>query len=208
VKRNIGWILVALLLLVAIAFNETRANGNSKGDTEAVAELIGGDNKNLALAQSLGDVDLGRAAECVVTEQYGFIIWQRQNWKYDPWCIAGLLDEQGKFTEAAQMRCFHKQTAKLYGTNCIAILTFSAAKKTSVPIFEAVEEPVEENDDDAERRYSALTERLDKMDASRAANVRRYNRDQAAEKKANEDFYDGYIEKFEVMQQQEQPDNE
>ncbi len=192
------------------------------------AELIGGDqsvsvkgSKSLALVQSLGDVDLGRAADCVVTEQYGIIIWQRQNWKYDPWCIAKILDEQGKHYEAAQMRCSNKPTAKLYGNNCIATLTFSAPARTSAPISEPAVIVVEENDDDAEREaeyHQALTERMDKMDANRAANVRRYNRDQAAQKKADEDFYGAYIEKFEIIQQteksdicctiEEQPDNE
>jgi len=193
-----------VLIVLEIAYGDDR----SGAEANAVAELVGGDNvsknSSLALAQSLGDVDLGRATDCVVTEQYGIIIWQRQNWKYDPWCLAGILDRQGKHYEGGVMRCSHAQTAKLYGANCIETLTFSAPENTDAPVFE----PVEENDDDAERRYSALTERLDKMDASRAANVRRYNRDQAEQKQADEDFYETYIEKFEVIQQQGLADNE
>lgn len=203
--------MVILVLILAPVWANGNGGSSDDADTSAVAELIGGDNisknSSLALAQSLGDVDLGRAAQCVVTEQYGIIIWQRQNWEYDPWCIAGLLDEQGKHTEAAMMRCFHKPTAKLYGANCVAILTFTNPVK-SKPV-EAAVIMIEEDDDDAEReaRYSTLAERLDAMDAARAANVRRYNRDQAElqrEEVTRKVKAQGYLDRLPLPQQIEE----
>ncbi len=166
-----------LLLLPVLAFangDDDDCRGHSCNDSDTIVELISGDqvskNTSLALAQSLGDVDLGRAAQCVVTEQYGIIIWQRQNWEYDPWCIAGILDEQGKYVEAAQMRCFHKPTSKLYGDRCVEILTFSAPKETNNPIFEPVIVMVEDNDD--EERAQEFEKRLARIEAGNRAAAR------------------------------------
>lgn len=180
-----------LLLLPVLAFAD-------RTDIEIENKVITGDvtseNSTLALAQSLGDVDIGRAAECVITEQYGIIIWQRQNWEYDPWCIAGILDEQGKHYEAAQMRCFHKPTLKLYGDQCIEILTFDSPPPVIPSLTNS--EPEEKDDDEAraqqQEEIDTIENRLAKIEAgnratAKAAQRRRDYAQQTLEKVRNYD---------------------
>ncbi len=180
---------------------EAEAEANADAAASAVAELIGGDqiskHTSISLAQSLGDVDLGRAAECVITEQYGIIIWQRQNWEYDPWCIARILDGQGKHYEAAQMRCFHKPTSKLYGDRCIETLTFDPPPE---PPPAALEDPrafkyleaEEVLHDEQQEEMESIESRLARIEAgnraaARAAQQRRDYAQQTLDKVRNHD---------------------
>lgn len=180
-------ILLTLLLLPVLAFAKAddppgHGHGHDGGEVSVENIALGGEqvikNTALGLSQSLGDVDLGRAAECVITEQYGLIIWQRQNWEYDPWCIARILDGQGKHYEAAQMRCSHKPTAKLFRNDCVDTLTFSTQIMQAPPALEPVKEPIilDKDEDEDKIRYSALLQRVEEIEEYRQTAVLQYNR--------------------------------
>ena len=93
--------VLVLLAVVSEAF---------AGEIVQINKQTGGDvavdgGSTWAFSHGLGDTDLGRGAACVVTTQWGTIIWSRQNFHYDLLCISGQLDAQGKHEEAALLRC-------------------------------------------------------------------------------------------------------
>lgn len=85
------------------------AIGNVVGDT-----IVGGDSvRALGLSNALGDVDIG---DCVVTTQYGIIIFSRQGYHYNLWCMATQLDATGNHEAAAKLRCGIKKIRKTWPT--------------------------------------------------------------------------------------------
>ena len=134
--------LVIVLFLTAPAWSDDKKHhNNSSGDVSVDASnIVKGDSaSSLALGQSLGDVDLGRATDCVVTKQFGIIIYQRQSFGYDPYCIARDLDQQGKYEAAAKMRCTDKETAKLYGEDCLSVMNYKPREQTTTHVEESTE---------------------------------------------------------------------
>ncbi len=218
----VGIILGLFLLgIFGIAYGQHECQGGHNcnddggivgGDISIANELAGsdGDFTSIALGQSLGDVDI---AGCIVTTQWGIIIYQRQGFVYDVFCLADRLDQAGKYAEAAEMRCLHKIPRKLYAERCLSVMNFEPPESDEPPtpptdraqgLVRAQEE--EEHDD----RLDRLEERLDQDAAAR----RTYARQAAAEKKAEEqrasDAFSAYkaVQQMEEPQQQEEPPNE
>ena len=158
------WYVIGLVLAAGLLYAD---EDRPKVDVDMISE-----NSSLALAQSLGDVDIGRAAECIITEQYGILVWQRQYTKYDEWCLAGILDRQGKPEAAAIMRCSDKATKKLYGAHCESILKFAShnpGPPASTTDYVEVEE-AEMYRQEVEQKQESVEDRLDRIEAaSRAA---------------------------------------
>lgn len=155
--------------------------------------------------------------DCIATHAILFGLWQGTH--VNKPCIADNMDARGQYDAAAKLRCSMWSYKRIYGRGqkCIDAIIVSAPDLGTEPDPEPELEPVvppdeeEEEEEDAAtiHAYVDINARLDAMDAARAANVKRYNRDKAAQKQADEDFYRGYIEKFEQVQQQEGPaDNE
>lgn len=132
----------------ALAQHECQGGHNCDG--EAILD-IGGD-RVLALSNSLGGVDI---SGCVVTKQRSYlIIFSHQFYEYEPWCLAGILDENSKYKEAAIMRCTDKETAKIYGDDCTTVLNFEP--------FEIPEpKPTNEWDNDWEEKYVAQQQEIE-----------------------------------------------
>ena len=175
------------------------ATASSLSDSTSAASAVGGDqtSRALALSQSLGDVDI---EGCVVTEQWGIIVYQRQNWDYDPWCLAAILDQQGLHKEAAQMRCSDKDTEKLYGKEtCIKTLTFlptsyspAIVATPNQPVATQQEDCCNEDEDEDEvdkhhQQIEALTNRLDKYESDRQSSANAYRRQQQQQQEQYEE---------------------
>lgn len=175
------------------------ATASSLSDSTSAASAVGGDqtSRALALSQSLGDVDI---EGCVVTEQWGIIVYQRQNWDYDPWCLAAILDQQGLHKEAAQMRCSDKDTEKLYGKEtCIKTLTFlptsyspAIVATPNQPVATQQEDCCNEDEDEDEvdkhhQQIEALTNRLDKYESDRQSSANAYRRQQQQQQQQYEE---------------------
>ena len=127
--KRVSFLLVigAMLVVIFIVF-EVRAQHECQGGHNCNDDIVGpptvidsDDSQFLALSNSLGDVEI---SGCVITKQFSIIVWARQSWEYDPWCLAEALDRQGKHEYAAKMRCTDKKTAKIYGDDCITVLNF------------------------------------------------------------------------------------
>ena len=171
------------------------ATASSLSDSTSAASAVGGDqtSRALALSQSLGDVDI---EGCVVTEQWGIIVYQRQNWDYDPWCLAAILDQQGLHKEAAQMRCSDKDTEKLYGKEtCIKTLTFlptsyspAIVATPNQPVATQQEDCCNEDEvDEHHQQIEALTNRLDKYESDRQSSANAYRRQQQQQQEQYEE---------------------
>ena len=172
------------------------ASATALSDSTSTASITGGDQiisggDAIGLAQSLGDVDI---EGCVVTEQWGIIVYQRQNWDYDPWCLAAILDQQGKHLDAAKMRCSDKDTEKIYGDECMRVMTFSPAIAPSAVATpnQAVDRDDEEGDeiDEHHQQIKVLTDRLDKYESDRQNSVNAYRRQQQIQQQQYEEVYE------------------
>lgn len=180
-------LLLALLVPgLAVADDDHGGAGTLSSSTETVANLAGGDHSTIALSQgSLGDVDI---YGCLGSSQFSvFIFFAKQKLEIDPLCVADGYDKAGKYNLAAQLRCQVPLVAGLdyTGTNCIAANTFSDPEPQAVAAAH-VEEDEARDQEQAEKLvqqaldFTALTKRIDQVEASRRANARRA-RQQAAE---------------------------
>jgi hypothetical protein len=72
------------------------------------------ESRALALANSLGDVDIAGAGACLGSEQFGTPLFSRQWLELNGWCAALWYDSQGMHDAAARMRCTVKEIRALY----------------------------------------------------------------------------------------------
>lgn len=223
--------LIIILALSAVVFTNSRASG--RDDSSASAEADADANATAdaaadAIASATGGMATGGSAtvnnnaralslsgsgmeirDCIATHAILFGLWQGTH--INKPCVADRLDAVGKHEEAAQMRCSMHSFKRVFGRgqSCIdAIILTTLPEPAPAPAAPLVMVPPDDDeaDDEAGRVHDDISARLDAMDAARAANIRRYNRDRAAQKQANADFYEGYIEKFEVIQRIEKSD--
>lgn len=165
------------------------ADAKSLSDATSMSSVTGGDQvisggDTFAASHGLGDVDI---EGCIVTKQWGSFIISHQYYDYDVFCIADKLDTQGRHHAAAVVRCTDKDMQKLFGDKCIPTWTFKApAPPVITTPNQGDEAPTSDEDNwddddgpDHEDAYEALLERVAKIEREKAANVRRYNRDQA-----------------------------
>lgn len=216
-------LLIALTLTLSLAMVSSRADdGHGRGhghdhhddggsvivDVNANAASTGGaatvNNNARALSLSGSGMEI---RDCIATHAILFGLWQGTH--INKPCVADRLDAVGKHEEAAQMRCSMHSFKRVFGRgqSCIdAVILTALPEPEPAPATPIVMVPPDDDelDDEKGRVHDDISARLDAMDAARAANIRRYNRDKVAQKKADEAFYEGYIEKFEIMQQTEE----
>jgi len=127
-KRVSFWLIIGVMLVIIFIVFEIRAQqdhrcqgGHNCPDGEVATVLTGDEFRAFSLSQSLGGVDV---SGCIVTTQWGIIIYQRQGYKYDVFCLARELDAVRKYADAASMRCLHKIPTKLYGERCLSVMNF------------------------------------------------------------------------------------
>jgi len=178
-KRISFWLVIAVMLVVIFIVFDIRAQQNHEcqggrncndGTVGTASDVIigGDDSQFLALSNSLGDVEI---SGCVITKQFSIIVWARQSWEYDPWCLADKLDAKGQYEYAAKMRCTDKKTAKIYGDDCITVLNFKPPEPNPL---KALVGQVPDTDD----RYDELLERLDKYENEQQEANRSYTAQQ------------------------------
>lgn len=213
-RTSLILILIVVAMVAAIAFTESRASGSERdnssssadasADAASIASAVatGGvsdavvNSSTRAYAFSGGDMDI---RDCIATHAVLFGLWQGTH--INKPCVALRMDAVGKYEEAAKMRCSMHSFKRVFGRGqkCIDAVILSEPPEPPEP--PVVYEEDDDDDDEDDREYADISARLDAMDAARAANVKRYNQDKAARKRADEEFYEGYIEKFEIMQQ-------
>ena len=152
----------------AIAQHECQGGHNCNDDTVSTpSEAIIGDSRLLALSNSLGGVDV---SGCIITKQWSIVVFARQHYEYDPWCLAGILDENGKYVEATTMRCTDKETAKIYGEDCTVVLNFEPAEPQGL---------VRDDDWDWEEKYLAQQQEIEMVREESASRVAATTRKQS-----------------------------
>jgi len=153
--------VAAVLLVVQVAYanGSDRDHGHHDDGEAVIADIAGDDLRALALSQALGDAAI---SGCIVTTQWGIIIYQRQGYRYDVFCLADKLDQAGKFEDAAAMRCTHKIPTKLYGDRCLSVMNFEPPEK------DETDKPVSQVPDD---RYVQQQEELEFAREERASLV-------------------------------------
>ncbi|MCH8278531.1 MAG: hypothetical protein IIC12_06345 [Proteobacteria bacterium] len=213
-------VMAAMLLAgVRLAYAQHECQGGHNcndggGDVQVLTELVSGDvsTRALSLGQSLGDVDI---AGCIVTSQWGIIIFQRQGWDYDPYCLAEKLDQAGKYEDAAAMRCTDAPTAKLYAERCLTVMNFKPPESNTNTEPSSTSEPqvlvrAQEEDDDEQRREAAMARLLaveQRLDQD-AANRRAYTRQVAVEKRVEQQRAFNAFNAYKAAQQMEEPPHE
>ena len=138
-------------------------------DTEIINEVTGGNSDVLALglSQSLGDVDI---AGCIVTTQFGIIIFQKQSYEYDVFCLADRLDE----------------AAKIFGGRCLRVMKFEPDEKQApepTPTWSTEEQVAVNTQQHEERddRLAAIEQRLDREASARRVYARKLEAEKEAE---------------------------
>ena len=153
------------LTLEAKAQHECQGGHNCNDDVVNVGQPSG--DRFLALSNSLGDVDV---SGCIITKQWSVVVFAKQGYEYDPWCLAGILDENGKYIEAATMRCTDKETAKIYGEDCTVVLNFEPAEPQGL---------VRDDDWDWEEKYLAQQQEIEMVREESASRVAATTRKQS-----------------------------
>ncbi len=146
----IALMIAFFLVQIAKAQDNRECRGNQPCNDQVGPPAISGD-RLLALSNSLGDVDI---SGCVVTKQWSVIVFAKQGYGYDPWCLASILDENGKYKEAATMRCTDKETARIYGEDCTIVLNFEPSEPQGLVRDD-------EWDDDWEERYFSQQQEIE-----------------------------------------------
>jgi hypothetical protein len=161
------------------------AGGNANNN---LSNSIGG-NSSRAYGFGLGDVDI---AQCY--RSYQLLIWQDS--KINPFCVADAYDQKGLHGMAAVIRCDIGFIRKHFDNDraCLAANTMAPTLMPTVPDLGAVydqaaKDVMKTHDDDEEihrdqiveqQQYLAdLEARFDQLDATRRANMARYEREQA-----------------------------
>jgi len=156
-KYLAGVLLIAMLLMLvvpAFAQGDHKCQGGHNCNDVNAAVLDGDEFRALSLSQSLGDVAV---SGCIVTTQWGIIVYQRQGYRYDVFCLARELDAVGKYGDAAAMRCLHKIPTKLYGDRCLSVMNFEPPEPDPTKTLVG---QVSNTDDDDDAKYDALVEEL------------------------------------------------
>lgn len=196
-KRKTFNLLLFFLVLMFVFFMagawqwadaQGRYDDQPDTDIDIVNELTAGgsDVTALGLSQALGDVDI---AGCIITTQWGIIIFQRQGYTYDVFCLADRLDEAGKWADAAVMRCQHPDSAKIFGGRCLSVMNFEPdeqpepnpeppdwATSAEQAVVHAQQE--EEHDD----RLAAIEQRMDREATARRAYARKLEAEKEVER--------------------------
>ncbi len=148
----VALIIAFFIVQLAEAQDNRECRGNQPCNDQVgppvISEFEG--DRLLALSNSLGGVDI---SGCIVTKQWSVIVFAKQGYEYDPWCLASILDENGKYKEAAVMRCTDKETARIYGQDCTIVLNFEPSESQGLVR--------DEWDDDWEERYFSQQEEIE-----------------------------------------------
>lgn len=166
------------------------ATATATGGNLIGGDLIGGDtsistggNRAFAFSHSLGDVDIN---ECIVTKQTGTFVISWQGYDYNVWCMGEVYDAKGLYDMAALMRCDvplvrgHFSTdAECLVANTMPMVSVATAPPAAPPVEVVASSEYRERESEHEGQFEGLVDRINKMEAEKDANVRRYNRDQA-----------------------------
>jgi len=125
-RVHLFWLAVGAILLWLSFNKDTFASDHyyrdDDGDVEVITEVVTGDNinsggshKSLALVNSLGDVDIN---DCVISKQLSVIVFARQSYDYNLWCMALNMDKVQKYDEAATVRCLIPDIKKAFPDDC------------------------------------------------------------------------------------------
>jgi len=195
-KRVNFWLIIGVMLVIIFIVFEVRAQQDhtcqgghncNDGAADIVNTIAGDDFRALSVSQSLGAAAI---SGCIVTTQWGIpIIFQRQSFHYDVFCLARELDKAKKYNDAAAMRCTHNDTAKLYGERCLSVMNYEPPKppKLEKPdLTKTLVGQVPDEDDDA--RYDELLKRLDKYENERQQANRSYTAQQQVQQQQYEEI--------------------
>lgn len=235
-KPIIPILIMVLLLLTMAPLWASGSSGGDGGNADATANANANSNSTSEAISAASALSTGGASsavvnsstraysvsgsdmairDCLATHAVLFGLWQGTH--INALCEAAGMNADGKYLAAAKMKCSIKHFRKVYGKGqkCIDSVILSAPPEQIVMLTPPDDDGDDDGDDDRDVRYMVLEERLNAMDAdrvrmdkARAYNIKRYEREKAAQKQADADFYGGYIDKFETMQQQGTPDNE
>lgn len=120
------WLLVLLLPLAAIASDERRAVGNASSADAAAAVS----NESRALGLGGSDVDIAEGYR-----SYSVLFGLYQDTKVNPLAIAGQLAAEGRYREAAVLRCYPRTVHKALGGMDACVAKLSRPPEDEAPAF-------------------------------------------------------------------------
>ena len=119
----IGWFIFAADLVYADTRtpdirNDVETNvgvdNNANATTgDLVIEGFTSNSRSLALANSMGDVDIN---DCRESTQWGTPLFSIQGVRLNPWCAAEVYDAKGMPEMAAKVRCLIPEIKKMFST--------------------------------------------------------------------------------------------
>jgi len=195
-RVHLIWLIVAAILMVAIVFKAADASDHYYRDDDNIevsTDVVTGDNINtgsthrsLALANALGNVDIN---DCVISKQISIaVLYARQSYDYNLWCMAGKLDAISKHDEAATLRCRIPDIKKAFPADCEHSMRFEPEIVEPPDLTELYAQSAQHNDDEEERQQVREEQQADidiLMDKF-AALERRASRYAAAEREKRE----------------------
>lgn len=131
-EDHVEWIIrgLVLFLMGAVLFligspawaqgAHDNCNGPSCNDAVVIETIVPGSSSR-GYAVGGGDMEI---SDCLATHSILFGLWQGTH--TNPYCEADKMDAQGKYLEAAKMRCSTKKYQKVYGKDCIDAVILSA----------------------------------------------------------------------------------
>lgn len=145
-------LLVTFGILLGLLAGVAVANGDYDDDDDSVV-VSPSNSDTYVLGLGVGDVEIG---QCLASKSTPVFQWLKEN----PWCMADTLDNLGRHSAAAQVRCETKTLRKVYASReaCIRAVTVIPEEPSIPIILEA-----KEIDPEYEDRLIALEELFDKQ---------------------------------------------
>jgi len=112
-EKILNMVLLCLMMaMVVTCISEAQAGGDDvdiQKNTQRVnldsSDVAIGGSRALAMGQSLGDVDINEGQNCMGSEQWGIVVYMRQDMELNPWCAGLFYDANRMHYMAAVMRC-------------------------------------------------------------------------------------------------------
>jgi len=153
------WFIVFLALMVAVAIKTSEASDRYDIEqetdvTQTLGDTIVGGHSSKSYAVGMGsfDVDIN---QCLASESWGAVVFQRQRLVENPWCMADGLDARGRHGAAAEVRCNTKTLKEIYPdkATCLAAVRYVPDNpQPPADVKEVIEEHEQQRQEQVEER--------------------------------------------------------
>lgn len=187
-------VLVFLSALVEASGVDVRQSNDLNNQTSGNVVTEGSTALGLGFSYGMGDVDIN---DCLVSTQSGNIIFGKQGFEYNLWCMGEVYDAKGLYRMGALMRC-DIPAVRIHFTDdssCLAANEVGREVAEVAPVLDSLYEQASRHEETEEQHE----EELEQMQMQQAEIVNRmdsYDRQRRRAAEAERQYNAEFLEKF------------